>query len=108
MAFSRGSVGGHASAGSFGARAAVGGNPAVMNRGAMGMNRGALAMNHGNWGRGDWDHGHRRGWGWGGYGLGFGLGGLYAYGGPDVYAYCDPYDPYAYDYGYCGSYTYTW
>ena len=38
--------------------------------------------------------------------LGLGLGGLYAFGGP--YAYCDPYDPYAYTYGYCGSYAYIW
>jgi len=62
-------------------------------------------MNGGRWagGRG-WHRGWRGGWGWG-PGLALGLGGLYAYGGP---YYCDPYNPWAYPYGYCGSYVYGW
>ena len=45
------------------------------------------------------------------FAIGMGLfgvfGGLYAY-APYTDGYCNPYDPYAYAYGACNGYSYSW
>ena len=59
-------------------------------------------MNGGHWG-GGWGHGGFRH----GFRRDFGFGGLYAY-APYTNGYCNPYDPYAYAYGACNGYSYSW
>jgi hypothetical protein len=59
-------------------------------------------MNGGHWAGGRGPGGFRHG-----FHRDFAFGGLYAY-APYTYGYCDPYDPYAYAYGACNGYSYSW